>query len=163
MAIVSKFEVCKDIDMCLKKIKTNKSIAVAVSRHHADNNPLISPLDMHCFAITEDIYTYSVSMLVKKQYHLLLKIDAIIRGISESGLLMKWQRDSEQTITTSSDENEGGNGVRKLTFEHVEGGFLIWGIGLSVGFIAFVCEWIVYLVKRKKDNSVRIIKVKSKK
>lgn len=161
MAIVSNFEICKDIDICLMKIKTNKSIAVAVSRHHADNNPLISPLDMHCFSITEDIYTYSVSMLVKKQYHLLLKIDAIIRGISESGLLMKWQRDSEQTIT-STDENEG-NGVSKLTFEHVEGGFLIWGIGLSVGFIAFVCEWIVYLVKKKKMTFERIIKVKSKK
>lgn len=141
-AIVSRFKVCKDIDACLALIQTEKLVAVAVSRHHSDNNPAISPLDMSCFPKTANIYMYSVSMLTKKFYHLLPKINYVIRGISESGLLKKWQEDIE-TVKVETKHSSGGHGggdVVKLRVRHVEGGFLLWAMGLVLATLAFAGE-----------------------
>uniref|UniRef100_A0A336M3L9 CSON011600 protein n=1 Tax=Culicoides sonorensis TaxID=179676 RepID=A0A336M3L9_CULSO len=142
--IVENFQVCKKLDKCLEKIKYDKMTAVAISRHHALNSPMISPLDMFCFSTSNNIYTYSVAMLVKKQFHLLLKIENIIRGITESGLLSKWQRDSELVVVNTDSDDEGS--VTRLKFEHVQGGFLLWVIGMGLAFVAFVFEWIVQIL-----------------
>lgn len=155
--IVSKFQVCKKLDKCLQQIKRNKGTAVAVSRHHALNSPMISPLDMYCFSKSNNIYTYSVTMLVKKQYHLLLKIENIIRGITESGLLSKWQRDSELVVVSTDSDSD--TGVTKLKFEHVQGGFLLWGIGLGIGLLVFMMEWAMYFCKKRFNDNALVNKI----
>lgn len=155
--LVKNFQVCKKLDKCLQEIKQSKVTAVAVSRHHASNTPLISPLEMYCFSKSNNIYTYSVSMLVKKQYHLLLKIENIIRGITESGLLSKWQRDSDLVVVSTDSESE--QGVTRLKFEHVQGGFLLWGIGLGLGLLAFMVEWAVFVSKKRFEDNAFIGKV----
>lgn len=144
--IVSRFKVCKDMDACLALIQIEKLVAIAVSRHHSDNNPVISPMDMSCFPKTSNIYTYSVSMLTKKFYHLLPKINYVIRGISESGLLTKWQEDIE-TVKVETKHSSGGHGggdVVKLRVRHVEGGFLLWALGLIFASLAFVAEHLMH-------------------
>lgn len=157
--ILKNFNVCLKLDECLENIKKSKTTTVAVSRHHAMNSPVISPLEMFCFTKSNNIYTYSVTMLVKKQYHLLLKIENIIRGITESGLLSKWQRDSELVVVSKDSDEEGG--VMRLKFEHVQGGFLLWGIGLGLGSIVFALEWITHLCKKIFLNSRFLRKIEN--
>lgn len=127
----------------------DRKTAVAVSRQHADNNPSISTTDMYCFKKTDNIYTFSVSMLTKKDYHLLSKINDIIRTISESGLLSKWQRDSEKKVipTVVHEGGEGGDAI-KLKIKHVQGGFLVWFIGLVIAGIALGIEWIIFFLTK---------------
>lgn len=148
-AIVSHFRVCKDIDSCMARLKVDRKAAVAVSRHHADNNPLISPTDMYCFKTVDNIYTFSVSMLTKKDHHLLRKINDYIRTISESGLLMKWQQDSEKKVVTTTQNlgGEGGDAI-KLKMSHVIGGFLVWVLGLCAAALALGLEWTIYLITK---------------
>lgn len=72
------------------EVKNNPKSAIAVSRAYARNTPLpFSNDDMFCFYKSENIFTYSVVMLMRKNYHLMFKIDDLIRRITESGLLTK--------------------------------------------------------------------------
>lgn len=155
--ITMNFQICTDIDACLQNIQTDKKAAVAVSRHHSDNNPIISRRDMFCFTKSNNIYTYSVSMLTKKFYHLLPKINYVIRGITESGLLKKWQEDTE-SHKTKAKINTGGHGgggdVVKLRIGHVLGGFLLWGLGLLFAFLTFLGE-ILYDRWTKKNLIIK--------
>lgn len=144
--IVNNFVTCLDLDQCLMNLKTNKKAAVAVSRHHADNNPVIGSTQMFCFPKKDNIYTYSVSMLTKKQYHLLGKIDALVRRISESGLLQKWELESSNSVVESVDAAGPHDNAIKLKIEHVQGGFLLLGVGLAVAAVTFVLEWMYYLL-----------------
>lgn len=153
-AIVRRYHVCKDLDACLALIRKNGKVAVAVSRHHADNSPTISEKEMYCFKREENIYTYSVSMLAKKQYHLLEKINYLLRTISESGLLLRWAQQSEnrQAVSTDDAPTSGGHGggpVVKLKIQHVKGGFLLHFLGLVLAFIAFIGEHVFYQLSKR--------------
>lgn len=131
------------MDDCLMAIKTD-AVAVAVSREHAKNTPLpISDEDMCCFAKTENIFTYSVVMLVPRDYHLLSQINDLIRRISESGLLSKWQKESEIIRTTTSAAT-AADGTMKLRIGHVQGAFLLGFLGAVIATAAFAVEWITY-------------------
>lgn len=159
--IVRRFNVCKDIDTCLALIRTRKKVAIAVSRHHSDNSPAISSNEMYCFKREDNVYTYSVSMLTKKQYHLLEKINSLLRTISESGLLLRWAQQSENRQVDASDTEttgrHGGGPVVKLKMEHVEGGFLLHIIGLTIALFAFIGEYIFYQL-HKRTNLARSLK-----
>lgn len=152
-AIVHRYHVCKDLDTCLAQIKTTEKIAVAISRHHSSNSPTISDSEMFCFNREENIYTYSVSMLAKKQYHLLEKINYLLRTISESGLLLRWAQQSESNNVQSENNapsgGHGGGPVVKLKLEHVQGGFLLLTIGLVLALISFIGEHLFYHLSKR--------------
>lgn len=160
--IVNHFVACLDLNECLSRIKTDKKAAVAVSRHHADNNDAIPRSLMYCFAKKDNIYTYSVSMLTKKQYHLLDKVNVLVRTISESGLLQKWEAESsERAEEETNDMGGGGEGhgdAIKLKIEHVQAGFLLLGIGCIASGIIFALEWAFYksvlVMSNRNKNAV---------
>lgn len=158
-AIVKRFNICKDIDACLALIRSRSRVAVAVSRHHSDNSPTISASEMYCFKRSDNIYTYSVSMLTKKQYHLLDKINSLLRTISESGLLARWAQQSENSnVDAAPLPQQGGHGggpVVKLKMEHVKGGFLLHLIGLIVALIAFIGEHIFFRLSKRHNLNVK--------
>lgn len=160
ISIVNNFITCLDLEKCLLYIKNDKKVAIAVSRHHADNNEVIPRSQMYCFAKKDNIYTYSVSMLTKKQYHLLDKVNSIVRTISESGLLHKWESESsnaaeEESSADANSEGPHGNAI-KLKIEHVQAGFLLLGIGSILGAIILLLEIAFHKFKmkncKKKEN-----------
>lgn len=135
------------------QIKKDQRAAVAVSRAHAKNTPLpISDDDMFCFSKSDNIYTYSVVMLMRKNYHLMFKIDDLIRRITESGLLTKWQKESEKIRRLT--HNDKGDSSIILKIEHVEGAFLLTLIGLACAAIAFLLEWITYWLGKRYKNGI---------
>jgi hypothetical protein len=90
-------------------------------------------------------------MFVKKDYHLLPKINAIIRSICESGLLTVWLEASRTTKVTGQ-LDAGGQLPVSLSLDHVLGAFVLWGIGLSFATLAFASEWLVYWISRKRRD-----------
>jgi hypothetical protein len=119
--------------------------AVAISRSHALNNPLNlkDGKDFVCFSDEHNVVIYSVVMLFRKYLYLVPIINEKIRVISEAGLLTKWERDSlkraSKVVTTSSNSPHGSAQI-KLSIEHVQGAFMIVGIGLGLALVVFIIE-----------------------
>ena len=160
-------KICQNLNDCLMDVAKNRSNAVAISREHAENTRLpITADDIYCFPPTDNIFVYSVVMLVKKNYHLLSKINENIRIISESGLLSKWQKDSEQidafndelTNTNKNNNNPHGSVQMKLKMEHVEGAFLLVIIGLVLSTLVFFMELFTFWLSKKKKHNKMINK-----
>uniref|UniRef100_A0A1B0CXD1 Uncharacterized protein n=1 Tax=Lutzomyia longipalpis TaxID=7200 RepID=A0A1B0CXD1_LUTLO len=152
------FTICPDIDVCLEHVKRDSQLGVAVSRQHARNSPLIDENDMFCFSHAHNIYSYSVSMLAKRDYHLLPKINDIIRTILESGLLYKWQKDSEVSKVYVADASENAEGGIVLSLSHVQGAFIVLGFGLILSAVSFAVEWIIFLTIQKNRPGATFLK-----
>lgn len=149
------------MDDCFKAMTTNHSKALAISRSHALNNPFrfIENNDFFCFPVSDDVVILQIVMLFRKFHHLLPTINEKIRSIAESGLLMKWQKESLRVgLSDSSDDtNKGDGALMTLQLEHVEGAFLVVLIGLSVAFVVFLLELLTHWLISKKE-SMRILK-----
>ncbi|CRK87351.1 CLUMA_CG001153, isoform A, partial [Clunio marinus] len=153
--LLSNHKLCRNIDKCFKKIKKDRKVAVALSRAHALNNPFrfIEDEDFFCFPVSDDVVIYSVVMMFRRFHHLLADINKKIRTISESGLLTKWQKDSQSEgdneVEDSSDAVGHGSVKMVLRVEHVEGAFLLVLLGLATGFLVFLVELSIFYIRKK--------------
>lgn len=139
-------------------------LAVAVSRLHAENSPAISRARMFCFPRVKNIYSYSVAMPIKLDYHLLPVINYNIRQLFEFGLVERWNQLS-QSIAASREikknlllaANADGKDSRLvvLTVAHIMGAILVMCAGHSIAMIAFLTELIVKH-RVRHTNSARI-------
>ncbi|XP_035780489.1 uncharacterized protein LOC118460354 [Anopheles albimanus] len=145
--IAAHYRVCPDMDVCLARIRTDRQLAIAISRAHSSNSRSVGEAEMYCFAKTENIYTYSVSMLAKKDFHLLPKINDLIRRISESGLLSKWQKESEKIRIDDEDESDDRQTILRL--DHIQGAFLLWAVGLVLSLVGFVAERLYHRARQR--------------
>lgn len=149
------FHLCENTDECFLKLKYDDYLAVATSREHAMNNPVLPKTNVFCFPKTDNIYSFSVAMLTKKYFHLLPKMNSIIRRVSEFGLLQKWAQDNSaatlklmqnQQKSESEDDNDG---LVVLTVGHITGALII----MFLGHIVAVCVFIGELIVAKKISS----------
>lgn len=148
--IAEHFEVCLDIDQCLAEIANDHQLAVAVSREHSENSPLMNKRNMFCFARTNNVYNFLVSILARRDHHILTRINRNIRGILEAGLLNKWQADSQRESLLSSDttEDDEDSGTIVLKVGHVQGAFYVVIVGLVVSVIVFLLEVVSFHLTR---------------
>nr|QGW45458.1 ionotropic receptor 87a [Bradysia odoriphaga] len=141
------YNLCDNIDNCFYKLTFNDYLAVATSREHAMNSPVVPTSDIFCFAKADNIYTFSVAMMTKKYYHLLPQMNSIIRRVSEFGLLEKWAKDNSaatlELIQSSDSGNDDDDGLVVLTVGHITGALMIMFLGYAVAVCAFVGEIIV--------------------
>lgn len=146
------YNVCENLDQCLLQIKENRHLAVAISREHAINTPEdISESDMFCFSKANNIYTFFVVMLVKKDYHLLPQINTIIRSLKEGGLTTKWIEDSEKKSNKRlTDSGE----AKPLRIEHIWGMMLILTVGLALASTTFLMEHLTHILVYKRHSKL---------
>lgn len=146
-AVRNNFRICEVPDDCLKQLLADETLAVAVSRLHAKNTPAISQTELYCFARSANIYSYSVAMPIKLDFHLLPQINNVIRQLFEFGLIERWDKLS-QAIASSAEivkmlkADGGGNGSHLvvLTVAHIMGAILIMIFGHLVALIVFLAE-----------------------
>lgn len=129
------------------ELKTNHKLAIGISREQIRNLLLpLSDQDIYCFEKSENIFSYSVVMILQKDYHLVSHINELIREVAASGLIFKWAEDSGRVIKNdnilSDAEAMSINIILKL--EHVQGAFLLTIIGYVLSLIAFISEWLCY-------------------
>lgn len=149
-------------------VTKNRSKAVAISREHAKNTRLpITDDDFYCFPPTDNIFVYSVVIIAKKDFHLLSKFNGLIRTIFESGLLSKWHKDSknddggnDEDLEVNRSINKNKNIQMKLKFVHVEGAFLLCGIGLLAASFAFLIEKITFTAFFKAGFKTKRVVIK---
>lgn len=148
--IAKNFEICEEIDKCLAEIASDHFLAVAVSREHSENSPLMKKTNMFCFTRSNNVYNFLVSILARKDHHILTRMNRNIRGILEAGLLSKWQADSqrESDLSADSTEDDDDNGTIVLKVQHVQGAFYVLIVGLFVSFVIYLLEIISYKLSR---------------
>lgn len=150
------YKPCFDMDKCLLDIKNNEKVAVAISRQHAMNAKVpITDEDMYCFEKADNIFTFSVVMLFKRDHHLLPSVNTLIRYISEFGFILKWKRDAEyeklKEIVMRHRE-KAANRNQAINITQLFGLFALGGAGLFIATLVFILEWIVYYFARKKKK-----------
>lgn len=132
------FRSCTDINSCLAKLLSSSSnnIAIATSREHAMNYPLLNESKIYCFQRPEHIVAYSVAALAHEHFHLLEAINRQIQIAVESGLIVKWEADSK-LIKKTKIENTG---PYPFSLHHISG--CIWAlmIGYTSACITFALE-----------------------
>lgn len=152
--VVQHFEICEDIDRCLHDILSDPTLAVAVSREHSENSPLMKVRNMFCFPRTHNIYNFLISVLARRDHHILARMNRNIRSILEAGLLVKWQKDSQHVAMGSdeADKSAGGDaegsGQIVLRLDHVQGAFFVGSIGLTLALVVFILEWAFYVLTK---------------
>lgn len=155
------FEMCIYTDKCLKRLEFDEKLAVAVSRLHALNTPILSQSEIYCFPRTKNIYSYSVAMPIKLDFHLLPTINYYIRQLFEFGLIERWNKLSQsiaaneeikKILNSASDGKDSSLVV--LTVAHIMGALLIMFFGHFLAFIAFLVEALVYRRVQKKNCAV---------
>jgi hypothetical protein len=111
----------------------------------------LTDLDFYCFPTSDNILSYSISMIFQKDFHLISQIDFLIREIVESGLLFKWIEDSGRVIPNDNKIDESELEIRNiiLTMEHVQGAYLILGIGCFTAFIVLLLECFIHYYTNK--------------
>lgn len=146
--------VCKDIDICLQHLKDNEKLAVATSREHALNSPLISKQKIFCFRRSQSIYNYPVVIQMRKNFPFAIELNEFIKRAVEGGLIIKWRWDSQTTYKYEPDKVP----LKHLTVEHMAGAFTAFFIlGLcSIG--ACIAEQIVHRRARMR-NAIRFWKI----
>lgn len=71
-------------------------MAVGGSRQHIFNSRSFSPSKIFCFNENEHIAGYQPVLWMRKHFPLKKNIDKYIRNAFESGLFVKWDRDSQR-------------------------------------------------------------------
>lgn len=154
------FHHCDIIDECLQNLEFDEHLAVGLSRLHAENNPVISKTQLYCFARENNIYSYSVAMPMKIDFHLRPIINLIIRQLFEFGLIERWDKLSQAIATSSVKvkvDTEGSGNLVVLTVPHIMGAVLILISGMALAFLLFLIERIAQM-RVKKRNCFRFWK-----
>lgn len=137
---------CPVVDDCLIDLFDNARLAVAVSQRHAMNNPTLPESMIYCFADSEHIYRYPVSMIIRKDNPMLDAINEHIQWAVEGGLLVKWFKDIQATFNRAIDENLG---PKKLAIENISAALFGYALFGMFAVCAFIAEHIVHRAARR--------------
>lgn len=159
IAVRKNFEICYYTDECLKRLVYDEKLAVAVSRLHAENTPAVSRSDMFCFPRSRNIYSYSIAMPIKLDYHMLPVINYNIRQLFEFGLIERWNKLSQsiavnaeiKKILNQAASGKDSKGLVVLTVPHIMGALLIMCFGHFLALTTFCLEvWIERKIRNGK-------------
>lgn len=144
------FELCIYTDECLKRLEYDEKLAVAVSRLHAQNTPALSQSKMFCFPRSRNIYSYSIAMPIKLDFHMLPVINYNIRQLFEFGLTERWNKLSQSIATNieikkilNSASSKKDDRLVVLTVAHIMGAILVMFFGHFIALAAFLIETLV--------------------
>lgn len=150
----SNLESCPNIEECLISLSQDEKRAVAASREHVRYNPRIQRENIYCFPVLENIYSYLVSMVSVKSFHLLDKFNRNIRLITEAGLISKWKSELDHTMNLKEELKKITNlGPKPLTFAELYGIFIMTIILLFLASLTFLFELLVFNMARRKNAS----------
>lgn len=118
-------------------------MAVSVSRAHVK---YLKPLGkyMYCFPQTENVYSFSITMFFRRNFHLMPRINQHVRNILESGFVTKWEKEDKKLIGDTTPRKENKSNYTVLTLDHVQGAFYLGFIGIGCAFLSFFVEFLVY-------------------
>jgi hypothetical protein len=149
--VASTFKPVKNLDDALMELKNNSKLAVAVPRGRKSNTHLpLTDFDIYCFELNHNIRTYPIILMAKKNFHLLPKINKMLREMAQAGMLTRFRKDSYRLVQNDDDiidERKHGTTEQPIiTINHVQGAFYMGLIGVAIALVVFILEWVFYLI-----------------
>lgn len=136
----------------LRRIAYERDFAFCVLEHNARYEilkllgPDLQPL-VYCMP---SYLTYPSEIYMTKGFPLRDHLDKLIYRIKATGLLVKWKNDISYTVKITNRKNTGDDKSQKLTLSHLQGAFMVLGLGLGFSVLAIICEIIYIIVRYKK-------------
>lgn len=90
MEALKRFEITSEINYYLHQLEWNSELAVATSLERVRNLQLDKELKLYCFNNANNIYEYSLKILMKKGFPLVDELNRFIQYASDGGLIVKW-------------------------------------------------------------------------
>lgn len=148
--VAKRFTICESTIQCFGLFARNKNSAIATSRIQALHNKQALSVEKYCFGEENNLYEYSVSTLSYPYHYLLPRLNKMIGDILQSGLIIKWTSDveKEKRVIYTSPEI-------KLSLHHLQGVFVMLGIGTLLAIISFVIEWVYFVQKNGKEVALQ--------
>lgn len=77
---------------------------------------------------------------------LLPRINNLLHHLNQAGILTHWSQSDEYTLYQSIGllYSGDGKGKKPLNLENLREFYIVFGIGIFISFIAFICEIIIY-------------------
>lgn len=138
--MLQNFFICPDLDDCLRTLKEHNHLAVAVSRKHALNNPVIAQSDIYCFQEDQNINTFMISMHIKKDHPKLHAINELAQRAFESGLFVKWTKDSKVEFPRQIENTV----LISLTIDLIYGAIFAYVMMMSLSIVILFAETLAY-------------------
>lgn len=147
--LLEKFNVCQNLDECLRRLDSNRRLAVAISLEHARNSRLIPASEIFCFANSNAILVYSLQILVRKGFPYLKELNTFINAARVSGLIDKWLEDTKIRADFQYKEVEFG----RFTMNNFSAFFIIWISTAIVPCFTLFLENVVFHIARKQNST----------
>lgn len=153
---IDNYFVCKDIDICLNHLKhdDNEDLAVGGSRQRILNSPSYLSTEIFCFDVDESIVSYQPRLLFRKHFQLKSRFDEIIQHAFESGLFIKWDRDSRKKPERIVEYVP----PMALSLENCQGFLVLFFLnGILLSVLTFFAELLIAF-KRKRETQSKLWK-----
>lgn len=143
------FKISNDENYYLRQVEHNSKLAVATSFERARKLQSDSHLQIHCFNNQNMIHTYSLKLLLKKEFPLFNELNSFIQHASSGGLIVKWLKCnrndsySQKALFHYSDAN-----LESFLF----GGLLFTALTL-LSFAIYIVEIFVYRRVQAQNNA----------
>lgn len=152
--IAKRFQVCRSNEECFKRFHNNSNSAIVSSQRHAIYNTLAPQINQFCFDAYNNLYTVSITVVSYPFHHLLKPLHEGIGQVVEGGLLYKWEQD---IISSRPHRDSGNNGHVTLSIKHLQGAFILIGIGTTLAVIVFAIEWVFYYRSKGKEATLEML------
>lgn len=150
--MIDNFELCPELDECLRRLDGDDRLAVAISKQHAAMNSAMPAWKMHCFADGRHLIGHPVAVFVRQTFPLRSRIDDYVQRLVEGGLLVKWKQNIQLHPPHATVALR--NRRAQLSNEHIALGWIFYGLFLLLGISAFVAEHII-AYRMKRSNAAR--------
>lgn len=133
----------------MRQLDSNRRLAVAISLEHAKRSRLIPASEIYCFK--NEITTYSLQILVKKDFLLLEELNTVINAATASGLIVKWLSNTKVRANYQYQSDEFGN----VTMDSFYSFFILWiGIVMVPWFVLLLENIIFYMTHKPNPHKI---------
>lgn len=153
--MIEEFHICKNLEECLKKLEHSPILAVAVSRELSRNDHFFAASNVYCFEKYENIYSYMLKFLVRKDFSHLKELNKFIQMTAiEGGLSKKWH--SEKSFQDQYEEPEIV--YHAITLSTCAGMYFLWFLIKTICVLNLFAEQLIHK-KARQRNSKRFWKI----
>lgn len=142
--MIGQYNICENIDDCLARLVDDDHLAVIASKRHAMANHRIPNWLIYCFDNQDRILGYPVSMFMPNDdYQLHESVNKFVQFAVETGLFVKWTKDSQSPFKQSKQPANTKFLTHQLTIEQFFTGLAFYAVFTTFSIGAFVAEQIV--------------------
>lgn len=149
---------CTQAEACIKKVANNGDTAFVVPRSYLE---FISTSfynkkgRLMIYWFTDNIVSYPIQIFAYRGHPLIARLNELILRVKTGGFMQKWMVDTILNFKKKGKklmEEDSGESKKEqvLTFDHLQGPFLILLFGLVTATISFIVEVSYFNIKRMR-------------